>query len=104
MTLACLALKNLQQRVASPSSSLLSYRTVSERTLNSVQKQRWGSELLRRISSAAGEESSAGQQVAVSEGGKKSKLFPRRKRRRSLWRRDEDDFAPSLWGNISLFS
>lgn len=98
MALARLALKNLQQRVAPTSSSLLSYECLSERSLNSVQKQRWGSELLRRISSAAGEENSAGQQVVVSEGGKKSsKLFPKRKQRRSLWKREDDDFPPPLW-------
>ncbi|KAL3528868.1 hypothetical protein ACH5RR_008190 [Cinchona calisaya] len=85
MALARLVFKNLQQRV-------------SERTLNSVQKQRWGTDFLRRISSvAAGEENSAGQEVAVSECGKKSKLFPKRKRRRNLWRREDDDFPPPLW-------
>lgn len=104
MALARLALKNMQQRVASTSSSLLSYQMVSERTLNSVQKHRWGSELLRRISSGAGEEDSAGQQVVVSEAGKKSKLLPKSKRRLSLWRREDDDFPPPLWGKLFLFT
>ncbi|XP_071903277.1 26.5 kDa heat shock protein, mitochondrial-like [Coffea arabica] len=93
MALARLALKNLQQRCSLPS-----YQCASERTVNSVQKQRWGSELLRRISSAAGKEDSAGQQVAVSEGGEKSnKLFPKKKQRRSLWKKEDDDFPPPLW-------
>ncbi|XP_027169808.1 26.5 kDa heat shock protein, mitochondrial [Coffea eugenioides] len=93
MALARLALKNLQQRCSLPS-----YQCASERTVNSVQKQRWGSELLRRISSAAGKEDSAGQQVAVSEGGEKSnKLFPKKKQRRSLWQKEDDNFPPPLW-------
>nr|XP_027121387.1 26.5 kDa heat shock protein, mitochondrial-like [Coffea arabica] len=98
MALARLALKNLQQRVAPASSSLPSFQCASERTVNSVQKRRWGSELLRRISSAAGKEDSAGQQVAVSEGGKKSnKLFPKKKQRSSLWKKEDDNYPPPLW-------
>ncbi|KAI5660491.1 hypothetical protein M9H77_29284 [Catharanthus roseus] len=92
MALARFALKNLQQRLASPLS-------------HGVQNRSWGSELLRRSLSsssaaAAGEEKSqGGREVSVSEGGKKSKLFPRRRRRGGSlwnWKRNTDGFPP-LW-------
>ncbi|GFQ04600.1 26.5 kDa heat shock protein mitochondrial [Phtheirospermum japonicum] len=83
MALARLALKNLQQTASS-----------------SAQRPRyWGSQLLRRLSSAAEEKSSpAGEvAVAVADGGKKSKLFPRRRSKRSLWRRNNRDYVPAIW-------
>ncbi|KAK6153744.1 hypothetical protein DH2020_013383 [Rehmannia glutinosa] len=94
MALARLALKNLQQRASSSSSSL--WAQIS----SPAQKQRsWGSQLLRGLSSAAEEKPSAAtHEVAVADGGgKKSKLFPRRRSRRGLWRRNNRDFAPALW-------
>lgn len=97
MALVRLALKNLQQRLVPTSSSPLS-QTVSEKALNAVQKQRWGSELLRSLSSAAGgvEGKQEGREVSVSEGRKKSKLFPWRRRRGSLWKKSTEEFPP-LW-------
>ncbi|OIS96007.1 PREDICTED: 26.5 kDa heat shock protein, mitochondrial-like [Nicotiana attenuata] len=99
MALSRLALKNLQQKLSSCSSTLLNS---SQRNLNNVQKQRWCSELVRRFSTeaAVGKEKTETQEIAVSEGGKKSKLFPRRRRRGNLWRRNDSDFAPALWENL----
>ncbi|KAI3463406.1 hypothetical protein Pfo_020069 [Paulownia fortunei] len=99
MALARLALKNLQQRASSSSSSSSSPSLLSRNLthISSAQKQRWGSQLLRGLSSAAEEKPNASQEVAVAEGGKKSKLFPRRRSRRSLWRRSDRDFVPALW-------
>ncbi|XP_009604017.1 26.5 kDa heat shock protein, mitochondrial [Nicotiana tomentosiformis] len=103
MALSRLALKNLQQKLGSCSSSLLN-SSVNQRNLNNVQKQRWCSQLVRRFSTeaAGSKEKSETQEVAVSEGGKKPKLFPRRRRRGSgsLWRRNNSDFAPALWENL----
>lgn len=99
MALARLALKNLQQRLVSTSSSLLS-QTVSEKALNAVQKQRWGSEFLRSLSSAGGADGKQeSREVSVSEGRKKSKLFPWRRRRGSgnLWKKNTEEFPPPLW-------
>ena len=94
MALARLALKNLQQRVlASPSC---------------VQRQRWGNEIVRRFTTTAsdkvaGEKTSDGKDVAVSEAKKKSKLFPRKQRRRWLWKNDDPNFVPALYGtSLSL--
>lgn len=85
MALVRLALKNLQ--------------------LNNVQKHRWCSQLVRRFSTESADKQqvvdagkSEKQQVAVSDSGKKSKLFPRRRRRANLWRRNNPDFAPALFG------
>ncbi|KAL2539330.1 26.5 kDa heat shock protein [Abeliophyllum distichum] len=90
MALARLAMKSLQQRMVSPSSSLLSR--------NPAQKQKSTSEFLRRLSTATDEKSEAGREVAVSEGdGKKFKLFPRRKSRRGLWRNHNRVFVPTAW-------
>lgn len=90
MALARLALKNLQQRVCTSSSSLISH---------DVQKQRWGNELLRRFANAAGDKGkSEGSEVAVTEGKKSNRLFPRRRGRRSWpWRNDDRDFHPALY-------
>ena len=94
MALARLALKNLQQRVlASPSC---------------VQRQRWGNEIVRRFTTTAsdkvaGEKTSDGKDVAVSEAKKKSKLLPRKQRRRWLWKNDDPNFVPALYGtSLSL--
>ncbi|KAG9150950.1 hypothetical protein Leryth_003065 [Lithospermum erythrorhizon] len=95
MALARLVLKNLQQRVVSPSSSAMS-QNVCQRGLNNFQNKKCSSELLRRFATAANEEKSQGKEISVSEGGKKYKPFPRR-RRRNLWRRNTTDFAPSIW-------
>nr|GMD05598.1 26.5 kDa heat shock protein, mitochondrial [Ipomoea batatas] len=90
MALGRLVLKNLQEKIASKSSHLLS-PYVPDNT-------KWGSQLLRCISTA---EPSAGaaakSEVAVSDAGKKSKLFPRRRRRGGLWTRNDRDFTPILW-------
>ncbi|KAL3824226.1 hypothetical protein ACJIZ3_020255 [Penstemon smallii] len=90
MALARLALKNLQQQRVPPPSSLFT-----------GQKQRWGSQLLRRLSSAAEEKpDSSGEVTITHEGSKKSKLTsPRRKNRGSLWRRrnNRDSSIPALW-------
>lgn len=104
MALGRLVLKNLQQRLVSTSPSPLS-QSVSERALNAVQKQRWGSELLWSLSSAGdGEGKQEGREVSVSEG---RKLFPWRRRRGSLWKKNTEVFPPPLWGklqkDISLF-
>lgn len=102
MALARLALKNLQQRLVPTSSSPLS-QSVSEKSLNVVQKQRWGSEFLRSLSSAGGggEAKQESREVSVSEGRKKSKLFPWRRRRGSgsLWKKNTAEFPP-LWGKL----
>ncbi|CAI9773652.1 unnamed protein product [Fraxinus pennsylvanica] len=98
MALASLALKSLQQRMVSPSSSLLSRNVNIGAT--PYYKQKWTSEFLRRLSTEAGEKSEGGatREVAVSEGGdKKFKLFPRRKSRRGLWRSNNRDFVPAPW-------
>ncbi|XP_031132172.1 26.5 kDa heat shock protein, mitochondrial isoform X2 [Ipomoea triloba] len=88
MALGRLVLKNLQEKIASKSSHLLS-----------PENTKWGSQLLRRLSTA--EPTAAGaakSEVAVSDAGKKSKLFPRRRRRGGLWTRNDRDFTPSIWG------
>lgn len=94
MALARLALKHLQQRVASASSSSLVERRVVG---GALQK-----EGVRGFASEKGK--SEGTEVGVSEG-KRSRLFPRRNRRRWLWRnRDRDTFPPALNGTSSVFS
>ncbi|XP_060172778.1 26.5 kDa heat shock protein, mitochondrial [Lycium barbarum] len=106
MALARLALKNLQQKLGSCSSSSLLNPSVSVRSLNNnnVEKQRWCSEFVRCFSTeteVGGDKGKSDkQEVAVTEGGKKSKLFPRRRRRGSLWRRNDSDFAPALFENL----
>ncbi|XP_022889713.1 26.5 kDa heat shock protein, mitochondrial [Olea europaea var. sylvestris] len=98
MALARLAMKSLQQRVVSPSSSLLS-RNVNLSTAP-THKEKWASEFLRRLSTVAGEKSEGGaaREVAVSEGGDKTfKLFPRKKNRRGLWRSHDRDVVPASW-------
>ncbi|OMO54339.1 hypothetical protein CCACVL1_27882 [Corchorus capsularis] len=94
MTLARLALRNLQQRVSS-SSSILGERSA----LTGVQSQSKNEEILKRfMATTAAKE---GKEVTVSEGDKKSKLFPRRKNKRSLlnwnWRNKQQDYAPPLF-------
>lgn len=105
MALARLALKNLQQRVVTPSScgSLLG-QSNCERSVNGVQRQRWGNEIVRRFTTTASDkvaggetETSDGKDVAVSQGGKKSKLFPRKQRKRWLWKKNDPDFVPALY-------
>ncbi|XP_019244753.1 PREDICTED: 26.5 kDa heat shock protein, mitochondrial [Nicotiana attenuata] len=91
MALARLALKNVQQRMASSPS------TTFFRNVDNLQKLRWSSQLVKRFSTAGeGENRTEKREVAVSEGGKKSKLFPRGRGRGSLWRRHNPDFAPAL--------
>ena len=99
MALARLALKNLQQRVAS-SSPLMGHG-------GGLQKQRWGNELMRRFATAGSDkEKSEGTEVAVSSSeGRRPRLFPRRRGRRSWpWRSDDRDFTPALYGNNLLLS
>ncbi|XP_043700535.1 26.5 kDa heat shock protein, mitochondrial [Telopea speciosissima] len=104
MAMARLALSNLQQRV---SMSSLFNAQIGNRGMVVPQQKRWGSELLRRLSTTdsekvSDEKSSQGRDIAVSEGGssssKKSKLSPfRRKKgswRRGLWRNDNRDLIP----------
>ena len=105
MALARLALKNLQQRVVTPSSCGSLLGQSCERSVNGVQRQRWGNEIVRRFTTtgsdkvAGGEtETSDGKDVAVSQGGKKSKLFPGKQRKRWLWKKNDPDFVPALYG------
>ncbi|KAJ9692670.1 hypothetical protein PVL29_011651 [Vitis rotundifolia] len=97
MALARLALRSLQQRVPSSSSSSLLSPSLSERALSG---QRWGPETVKRFSAtpdaASDKPSGEKTEVAVSEGDRKSKLFPRKQRKRSLWRNNRNDFVPSL--------
>lgn len=101
MALARLAFKNMGQRVASPSCYSLASQSLVNRSLDTTQKQRWGSDPLRGFSASSGDhhEKSDGQEVAVSDkGDKKFKLFPRKQRKRGLWRTNED----RNFGNLSL--
>lgn len=74
-----------------------------EKAIGGVQRQSWASnEMVKRFATAASDKVSDGKsaeskEVSVSEG-KKSRLFPRRPRRRGLWRRDDRDFVPALYG------
>ncbi|GLU22089.1 hypothetical protein SLE2022_381860 [Rubroshorea leprosula] len=102
MALARLALKNLQQKLSSTSSSLLAHNLGEKGVGRVLQRQRWGDETLKRFMVTAtdkvSDEKKEGKEVAVSEGGKKSRLFPRRRNRRSLWNwRNDRDFVPSLY-------
>ena len=110
MALARLALKSMQQRVlSSPSnvSSMLGRSAVSEKAIGGVQRQSWkNNELVKKFATAASdkasdEKSAERKEVSVSEG-KKSKLFPRRHRNRGLWRNNDRDFVPALYGTHSL--
>ncbi|XP_059640865.1 26.5 kDa heat shock protein, mitochondrial [Cornus florida] len=106
MALVRLAMKNVQQRVVSPSSCSLLSQSFSERSLSAAHKQRWGSELVKSLSTttekttqqlqAEGAKSSDNREVSVSEGAKKSKLFPSRKGRKGLWRNNDPQLVPSL--------
>ncbi|CAA0824422.1 26.5 kDa heat shock protein- mitochondrial [Striga hermonthica] len=88
MALARWVVKNLQQTASSPA-----------RSIPALKQRSWGSQLLRRLSSAPEEENpSAAVDVAVADGGKKSKLLRRRRSRKGgLWRRNNRDFVPALW-------
>ncbi|KAJ0075697.1 hypothetical protein Patl1_34505 [Pistacia atlantica] len=102
MALARFALRNLQQRVSSPS-SLVSHNNNG----GVVGRQRWSNELLKRFmaTSATGEKSE-GKEIQVTEKNKKSRLFPRRRSRKSLWRQNDIpslyEFFPSGLGNALL--
>ncbi|KAF7134351.1 hypothetical protein RHSIM_Rhsim08G0213800 [Rhododendron simsii] len=101
MALARLAFKNMGQRVATPSCYSLASQSLVNRSLDSAQKQRWGSDPPRGFSASSGDhhEKSDGREVAVSDkGDKKFKLFPRKQRKRGLWRRNDDQ----NFGNLSL--
>lgn len=103
MALARLALRNLQLKVSSSSSSLLGHN-VGERSVGGVQRQRWNDEMLKRfMATATDKDSDDKKQVSVSDGEKKFRLFPRRKNKRSLWnwRNKQHDFAPPLYGGKS---
>ncbi|GMI82050.1 hypothetical protein like AT1G52560 [Hibiscus trionum] len=93
MALARLALRNLQQRVPSPS-SLLGHN-LGERSVGGVQRQRWNGEMLKRFMATATDKDSDDKQkqVSVSDGEKKFRLFPRRRNRRNK----QDDYAPPLY-------
>ncbi|MBA0565299.1 hypothetical protein Golob_010185 [Gossypium lobatum] len=102
MTLARLALRNLQPRLSSSSSSLLGHN-VGERSVGGVQRQRWNGEMLKRfMATATDKDSDDKKQVSVSDGEKKFRLFPRRKNKRSLWnwRNKQYDYAPPLYGEL----
>lgn len=92
MALARLAMKNMSEKVA----STCVYRSVGDRMMSKMQKQR-NSEILKSFSSTAGDskKSSDGREVTVSEGDNKSNLFSRRRRGRSLWRTNDRD-SPAL--------
>ncbi|XP_058226729.1 26.5 kDa heat shock protein, mitochondrial isoform X2 [Rhododendron vialii] len=93
MALARLAFKNMGQRVASPSCYSLASQSLVIRSLDTAQKQRWGSDPPHGFSASSGDhhEKSDGGEVAVSdEGDKKFKLFPRKQRKRGLWKRNDD--------------
>ncbi|MBA0774725.1 hypothetical protein Gotri_009916 [Gossypium trilobum] len=103
MALARLALRNLQPRLSSSSSSLLGHN-VGERSVGGVQRQRWNGEMLKRfMATATDKDSDDKKQVSVSDGEKKFRLFPRGKNRRSLWnwRNKQHDYAPPLYGGKS---
>ncbi|KAH1066514.1 hypothetical protein J1N35_031501 [Gossypium stocksii] len=102
MALARLALRNLQPRVSSSSSSLLGHN-VGERSVGGVQRQSWNGEMLKRfMATATDKDSDDKKQVSVSDGEKKFRLFPRRKNKRSLWnwRNKQHDYAPPLYGEL----
>ncbi|KAE9467780.1 hypothetical protein C3L33_00338, partial [Rhododendron williamsianum] len=69
MALARLAFKNMGQRVASPSCYSLASQSLVNRSLDSAQKQRWGSDPPRGFSASSGDhhEKSDGREVAVSD-------------------------------------
>lgn len=109
MALARLALKKLHQsqRVLSPppfsAASALLGHGVGERSVGEC-RGKVGNEIAKRFSTAANDkasdEKSENKDVAVSQG-KRSRLFPRRQRRKGgLWRDNDRDFAPSLYGTL----
>ncbi|XVF74733.1 hypothetical protein PTKIN_Ptkin13bG0135600 [Pterospermum kingtungense] len=100
MALACLALRNLQQRVVT-SSSVLGHN-LGERSIGGVlQRQRSNDEILKRSMATATDGKNEGKTktVSVSEGEKKFRIFPRTENRRSLWnwRNNQHDYAPPLY-------
>lgn len=108
MALARLALKNIGQRVVSPSCYSIASQTLVNRSLDStVERQRWwGCDRRHGFSTSSGDhpEKSEGREVAVSDKSdkKKFKLFPRKQRKKGLWRRNDDhnlDLLPAGLGN-----
>ncbi|XVF26583.1 hypothetical protein REPUB_Repub14bG0030200 [Reevesia pubescens] len=107
MALACLAMRNLQQRVSSSpfSSSFLGYNLGDKSTVGGVQRQRWNDVILKRFmatttdNKVSDEKNEGKKEVSVSEGEKKFKLFSRRKNKRSLWnwRNKQHDYAPPIY-------
>ncbi|XVF24793.1 hypothetical protein REPUB_Repub13aG0158200 [Reevesia pubescens] len=103
MALACLALRNLQQRVSFSSSSL-AHNLGGRSVVGGVERQKWNDEILKRFMATAtdhkfSDEKKESKKVSVSEGEKKFRLFPRRKNRRTLrnWRNNQHDYAPALY-------
>lgn len=93
-------MRNLQQKLgSSPSTASLTSRNLRDGNRTEVAG-------LRRLmaTNSATEKASDDKEVAVSDGGSRSRrrfsLFPRRNRRRSLWRDDDRDFVPALYGII----
>lgn len=100
MALARLALRKLCQRVLdSPSSTAPSFlgHGTSERAAILGGAQMFSTEAAGSTDKVASE-TSDGKQVSVSDSKKSKSLFPRRYRKRGLWRRNQGDFPPALFG------
>ncbi|KAK4764944.1 hypothetical protein SAY86_026034 [Trapa natans] len=99
MALARLALRNLPRVQHSPSiAPMVVGQNLTERTRAELAE---GSLRLMSTKSAT-EKASDDKDVAASDGGSRNRgrfcLNPRRNRLRSLWRDDDPDFAPALYG------
>lgn len=95
MALARLALRNLQQKLSSP--SLMGQSC--ERSLVGIRHNQRN--LNRYMATSAGEqEEKKNTEVSVSEKKSPRRNFPRRRGRKSLWRNADDHgyFAPALNG------
>lgn len=103
MALARLALKRLHQRVlSSPSSAAASFmgHGAGERAAIIGGAQSFSTESTDKVAG----ETSDGKQVQVSDSKKSRSLFPRKQKKRSLWRRNQGDFHPALFGTHSTLS
>ena len=106
MALSRLVKLHQSQRVLSPLSSSAAASVlghgVCERTVGGECTGRIGNEIVKRFATAANDkvsgEKSENKDVAVSQG--KRSLFPRRQRRRGLWRDNDRDFVPALYGTL----
>ncbi|OWM78278.1 hypothetical protein CDL15_Pgr015097 [Punica granatum] len=103
MALARFALRSLQQRLgSSPSPASLVGRNLRERSRPELE----GFQRMMATNSGT-EKASDDKEVAVSDGGgrrRRFSLFPRRNRRRSLWRDDDRDFVPELYGVVIVIN